>query len=146
MVRFRTTIEASGNNTGILVPDDVLAALDAGKRPKVVVTVGGHTYRSSVASMGGRYLISLSKENRTAAGVAGGDEVDVDVELDTAPRVVEVPPDLAAALDADPPARAAFDKLAYSHQLRHVLAVEGAKAAETRQRRIDAAIAMLRDG
>jgi len=145
-VRFRTTIEASGNNTGILVPDDVVATLGGGGRPKVVVTVGGHTYRSSVARMGGRYLVSLSRENRTAAGVGGGDEVDVDLELDEAPRVVEVPPDLAAALDADPVARAAFDELAYSHQQRHVLPVEAAKAPETRQRRIAGAIATLRAG
>jgi uncharacterized protein YdeI (YjbR/CyaY-like superfamily) len=108
------------------------------------VTVNGHTYRSTVASMGGRYLLPLSAENRSAAGVAAGDEVDVEVALDTAPRVVEAPDDLRPALDADPAAKAAWERLSYSHQRRHVLAIEGAKAAETRQRRIQKSLEMLR--
>lgn len=130
--------------TGIEVPADVVEALGSGKRPAVTVTVNGHTYRSTVASMGGRFLLPLSAENRSAAGVQAGDEVDVDVELDTAPREVEVPADLQAALDGDAEARAAWERLSYSHKRQHVLAIEGAKAAETRQRRIDKALAMLR--
>lgn len=146
-MRFRTTVELGGKTaTGMAVPPEVVEALGAGKRPAVTVTVGGHTYRSTIGSMGGRYLLPLSAENRAAAGVSAGDEVDVDVELDTAPRVVAVPDDFAAALAADPQAKAAFDKLAYSHQQRHVLAIERAKAVETRQRRIGKALEMLRDG
>jgi hypothetical protein len=125
------------------VPPEVVDSLGAGRRPAVRVTVGGHTYRSTIASMGGRFLLPLSAENRAAAGVAAGDCVEVDVELDDAPRVVQVPPDLAAALDAEPAARRRFDALSYSSQLRHVLAVEGAKAEATRQRRVAAAVATL---
>jgi hypothetical protein len=125
------------------VPPEVVESLGAGRKPAVRVTVGGHTYRSTVATMGGRFLLPLSAENRTAAGVAAGDPVEVDVELDHAPRVVEVPADLAAALDAEPAARRRFDALSYSAQRRHVLGVEGAKAEATRQRRVTAAVATL---
>jgi hypothetical protein len=143
-MRFSTTVELGGKTaTGMEVPPDVVEALGAGTKPPVRVTVGGHTYRSTIATMGGRFLLPLSAERRAAAGVAAGDRVEVDVELDTEPRTVEVPADLAAALDAEPAARARFDALAYSHQLRHVLAVEGAKAEATRARRIGAAVAML---
>lgn len=146
VMRFTTTITSSGKNiTGIPVPDEVVEALGGGRRPLVTVTVGGHTYPSAVASMGGRFMISLSKENRLAAGVAAGDEVEVDVELDTAPRQVSVPEDLAAALDAEPGLREAFERLAPSHRKEHVRAIEEAKAPETRERRIDKAVAMLRD-
>jgi hypothetical protein len=146
-MRFGTTVEAAGKTaTGLPVPADVVEALAAGKRPAVRVTVGGHTYRSTVAPRGGRFMVPLSGENRAAAGVAAGDTVEVELEVDTEPREVAVPADLAAALAGDEPARAAFERLAYSHQLRHVLAVEGAKAAETRQRRIDKTLEMLREG
>ncbi|HEU4841170.1 MAG TPA: DUF1905 domain-containing protein, partial [Ilumatobacteraceae bacterium] len=128
-MNFRTTIAQTGNNTGILVPDEIVSALGAGKKPKVRVTLNGHTYRSSIASMGGRFLISLSAENRAKAGAAGGDEVDVEVVVDDEPRVVEPPADFAAALAAAPAAAAAFAALSYSHQRQHVLAIEGAKAA-----------------
>lgn len=137
-MRFRSVVELGGKlATGIPVPDDVVEALGAGKRPPVRVTVGGHAYRTTVAPMGGRFFVPLSAANRESAGVAAGDEVDVTIELDTAPRTVDVPADLAAALDADPAARRAFDALSYSHQRAHVESVEGAKAPETRQRRID---------
>jgi hypothetical protein len=143
-MRFTTTIELHGKTaTGMAVPPEVVDALGGGKKPAVSVTVAGYTYRSSIASMGGRFLIPLSAERRAAAGVGAGDDVDVDVELDTEPRTVEVPADLAAALDAEPAARARFDVLPYSHQLRHVLAVEGAKTQATRARRVAAAVAML---
>ena len=142
-MRFRTTIALQGNNTGVVVPAEVVTALGAGKRPPVVVTLNGHTYRSSIASMGGRSLISLSKENRTKAGLVGGEELEVDVVVDDEPRVIEPPADLAAALAASPAAATAWAKLSYSHQRQHVLAIEEAKAPDTRQRRIDKAIATL---
>jgi len=143
-VEFRTTIAQTGTNTtGIVVPDEIVEQLGAGKRPKVTVTAGGHTWRSSIASMGGRFLIGVSAEIRRITGLAGGDDVDVTLELDTEPREVTVADDLAAALAAAPGARAAFDKLSYSHQRRHVMAIDDAKTPETRARRIDKAVAML---
>jgi Bacteriocin-protection, YdeI or OmpD-Associated/Domain of unknown function (DUF1905) len=146
-MRFRTTIVQSGKNTtGIQVPDEVMEALAAGKRPAVKVTVNGYSYRSTVASMGGAAMISLSAEHRAGARVAGGDEVEVDLELDTAPRQVDVPPDLAAALDAEPAARRTFDGLSYSNRSWHVLQVTGAKTDETRQRRIARSVETLKQG
>jgi hypothetical protein len=146
-MRFRTTIELGGKTaTGFEVPADVMEALGSGKRPAVRVTVGGYTYRSTVAVMGGRYMLPLSAENRTSAGVAAGDEVDVEVELDTEPRTLDVPADFAQALDAEPGARRVFDGLSYSQRRQHVLSVEGAKAPETRQRRIAKAVSQLRPG
>jgi uncharacterized protein YdeI (YjbR/CyaY-like superfamily) len=112
----------------------------------VRVTINGFTYRSTVASMGGRFMIGVSAENRAGAKVAGGDVVDVDVELDTAPRVVDVPKDFAAALKKDAKAKAMFDSLSYSNQNWHVSSIEGAKTDETRQRRIAKSVAALREG
>ncbi len=146
-MRFRTTILQSDKTaTGIRVPDEVVAALGAGKRPAVTVTINGFTYRSSIAVMGGVFMVGVSAENRAGAGVAGGDEVDVDIELDTAPREVTVPPDFAAALDAEPAARATFERLSYSNKSWHVLQITGAKTEETRQRRIAKSIDALREG
>jgi hypothetical protein len=146
-MRFRTTIEQSGKTTtGIRVPDEVVEALGAGKRPPVSVTINGYTYRSTVAVMGGVFMVSVSAEHRAGAGIAGGDEVDVDIELDTSPREVSVPADLAAALDAEPAARRMFDGLSNSNKSWHTLQIEGAKTDETRQRRIEKSIAALRDG
>ncbi len=146
-MRFRTTIVRSGKNTtGIQVPDEVVEALGAGKRPAVTVTVNGYSYRSTVASMGGVFMVGLSAEHRAGAGVAGGDEVEVDLELDSAPREVTVPPELAAALDAEPAARATFDGLSYSNKSWHVLQVTGAKTEETRQRRIAKSVEALKQG
>ena len=136
-VRFRTTLQASGaNTTGIEVPDDLVEALGAGKRPPVRVQLGSHQYDSTIARMGGRYLVSVSAENRTLAGVAAGDEIDVTLTVDTSARTVALPDDLAAALAAVPGGRARFDALAPSHRKEHVRAVEEAKKPETRQRRI----------
>jgi hypothetical protein len=132
--------------TGLPVPAEVVDGLGAGRRPPVHVRIGGHHYRTTIASRGGVYLLSLSAENRAAAGVAAGEEVEVDVELDTDPREVTVPADLAAALDSDDAARRAFERLSYSHQLRHVLAIEEANAPETRRRRVEKALEMLRSG
>jgi hypothetical protein len=146
-MRFRTTIVQSGKNTtGIQVPDEVVEALGSGKRPSVKVTVNGYSYRSTVASMGGVFMVSLSAEHRAGAGVGGGDEVEVDLELDKAPREVTVPPELAAALDAEPAARATFDGLSYSNKSWHVLQVTGAKTEETRRRRIARSVEALKQG
>ena len=147
MVNFRTVIELGGKTaTGFEVPASVVEAFGRGKRVPVRVTIGPHTYRSTVAVMDGRYLLPLSAENREAAGVRAGDEVDVTLELDDAPREVELPDDLAAALDAEPAARRTFDALSNSNQRYHVLQVTGAKSDETRQRRIAKSIATLRAG
>ena len=136
-ISFRTVILRAGKTaTGIEVPAELVAKLGASKRPPVRVTVNGHTYRSTVAVMGGKFMVGVSAENRAAAQVEGGDEVDVELELDTAPREVPVPADLAAALDRDPAARQRFDSLSYSRRQAHVLSVEGAKTDETRLRRI----------
>jgi Bacteriocin-protection, YdeI or OmpD-Associated/Domain of unknown function (DUF1905) len=144
-VRFRTTIELGGKTaTGMAVPASVVEALGKGKRPPVRVTLGGYTYRSTIAPMGGRFFIPVSAEVRSNANVEAGDEVDVEVELDTEPREVTVPPDLKEALQSDPEARARFDALSYSNQRRHVLSIEGAKTPETRRRRIDKTLAGLR--
>ena len=146
-MRFRTTVELGGKTaTGMRVPPEVVEGLGAGRKPAVRVTIGPHTYRSTIASRGGVYLLPVSAENRAAAGVAAGDEVDVDVQLDTEPREVTVPDDLAAALAGDEDARRVFEGLPYSHRQRHVLAVEGTKNPETRRRRIDKALEMLRAG
>src|SRR5207253_6790918 len=114
--------------------------------PPVKVTINGFTYRNTVAVMGGAYMIGVSAENRQGAGVAGGDEIDVELELDTAPREVTVPPDFAAALDADTEAKRFFEGLSYSNRNRHVILIEGAKTPETRERRIAKAIETLRQG
>ncbi|GAB2830984.1 hypothetical protein GCM10027176_39200 [Actinoallomurus bryophytorum] len=146
-MRFRATIELGGKTaTGFQVPDDVVTALGAGRRPPVRVTIGGHTYRSTVASMGGRFMVGVSAQNREAAAVAAGDEVDVDLELDTEPREVAVPEDLAAILDGEPEARRFFDGLSYSRKQWFVLRIEQAKKDETRRRRVDETVTMLREG
>jgi len=146
-MRFHTTIlQGDKTATGIRIPDEVVEALGAGKRPPIRVTINGFTYRSTVAVMGGAYMVGVSAENRAGAGVAGGDEVDVDIELDTAPREVTVPADFATALDAEPEARRTFDDLSNSNKGWHVFQVEGAKTDETRQRRIGKSIEALREG
>ena len=146
-MRFRATIELGGKTaTGIRVPAEVVESLGAGQRPRVSVTINGYTYRSTVAPMGGVYMLPVSAEARGGAGVAAGDEVDVDVELDTAPREVNVPTDLAAALDGDASAKRFFEGLSYSNKQRIVLSIEGAKTAETRERRIAKALSELQQG
>jgi hypothetical protein len=143
-MRFRAEIEAAGKTAaGIQVPPDVIDALGSGKKPAVTVTIGAHSYRSTVAPRGGVFLIPVSVENRRLAGVSAGDIVDVDLTLDTAPRTVTVPDDLAAALAENPTARAQFERLSYSNQLRHVLSVEDAKTPETRQRRVAKVVSTL---
>jgi bifunctional DNA-binding transcriptional regulator/antitoxin component of YhaV-PrlF toxin-antitoxin module len=146
-VRFRTTVHLGGKTaTGIQVPDEVVAALGAGKRPPVYVTINGYTYRSTVAPMGGEFWLPVSAEVRERSGVAAGDEVEVEVRLDSEPREVTIPPDFAEALAADADAQRFFDGLSYSNKRRLVLQIEGAKAAETRQRRIAKTVDALREG
>ncbi|MDQ3148853.1 MAG: YdeI/OmpD-associated family protein [Chloroflexota bacterium] len=146
-MRFRTTIEQNDKTaTGIRVPDEVVEALGSGKRPAVTVTINGYTYRNTIAVMSGVFMVGVSAEHRAGAGVAGGDEVDVDIALDTAPREVIVPDDFAAALDTEPKARATFDGLSYSNRSWHVLQVTGARTDETRQRRIGKSVDKLREG
>jgi len=146
-VKFRATVELGGKTaTGIEVSEDVVAALGSGNRPPVTVTIGGHTYRTTVARMGGRFLIGLSAENRTAAGVAAGDEVDVSIEPDAEPRQVEVPADLAEALALDHIARATFDGLSYTHRKEWVRWIEEAKKAETRATRLARTVESLHAG
>jgi hypothetical protein len=137
-------LQAGKTATGIEVPAAVMAQLGSSKRPPVEVTIDGHhTYRTTVAVMAGAFMVPVSAEQRKAAGIAGGQQIDVVLELDLAPRDVDVPADLAAALAAQPLARERFDALAPSRRKAHVVAVEGAKAAETRQRRIDAVLKQL---
>lgn len=146
-MRFRTTIlQGDKSATGIEIPAQIVDSLGAGKRPAVTITINGFTYRSSVAVMGGTYMVGVSAENRAGTGVKGGDEVDVDIELDTAPREVVVPPDFAAALDAEPAARSTFDRLSYSNRSWHTYQLSAAKTDETRQRRIAKSIEALRAG
>ena len=146
-MRFLATIRLNGKSaTGIPVPPDVVAVLGESKRPAVRVTVNGFTFRSTIASMRGEFMLPLSGERREAAGVAAGDEVEVEVELDTEVREVAVPTDLAAALTAVAGAREAFDRLAYGHRKEHVRAIEEAKQDETRRRRIARTVEMVAEG
>ena len=145
-VKFRTTILAAGKTaTGIVVPPKVVEQLGSHKRPPVKVTINGHTYRSTIAVMGGRYMVGVSAENRSAAGVGAGDKVDVSVELDTEPREVKLPADFKKALAKHSAAKRHFEGLSYSKKRFFVLPIEGAKTAETRERRIDKAVATLRE-
>jgi hypothetical protein len=145
-MRFRAELESTGRTTaGFEVPESVVEALGGGKHPQVSATVNGYAFRTSIARMGGRYLLGMSADRRRQAGVTAGGVLDVDVALDTAPREVELPEDLGAALDADPEATAFWDTLSYSKQQWHVLQVTGAKKAGTRAGRVEKSVAMLRE-
>ncbi|ACT04162.1 YdeI/OmpD-associated family protein [Paenibacillus sp. JDR-2] len=146
-MKFRATIELSKKTaTGIEVPVEVIENLGSGKRPAVCVTLGDFTYRTTVGSMGGKYMIPVSAEVRAAAGVAAGDEVDVNIELDNEPRELVIPEDFSGALDQKQEARQFFEGLSYSNKRRFILNIEDAKTAETRQRRMDKAISLLSEG
>ena len=146
-MRFQATVQLNGKTaTGIEVPDEAVAELGQGQRPPVRVTIGGYSYRTTVARLGGRFLVPLSTENRAAAGVAAGDEVEVDLELDNTPREVEVPADLAAALGQDDTARANFEALPYSHRKEWVRWVTEAKKPDTRTTRITKTVQSLHEG
>jgi len=140
-VRFVTTLIQGEhmNVVGFVVPEDVVEALGGGKRPSVKVTINGYAYRNTVAVMGGGFVVGVAAEHRAKAHVAGGDTVEVQIELDTEPRTVEVPADLAAAL-SQVDATAAFEGLAFTYRKEHVRSVEDAKTPETRNRRIEAVV------
>lgn len=146
-MKFRVTLELNGKTaTGIEVPSDVVAALGAGQRPPVLVTLGDYTYRTTVARMGGRFLVGVNASHRAAAGVAAGDVLDVEIVNDTAPREVPVPDDLATALAADGKAAATFEALSYTHRKEWVRWIEEAKKPETRAARLVKTVASLREG
>jgi hypothetical protein len=146
-MRFRAELESTGGTAaGFEVPAQVVEGLGGGGHPKVSVTVDGFTFRTSIAKMGGRFLLGVSAERRARAGIEAGQVLDVEVELDTAPRETEVPDDLAAALAADAQAKKFWDTLSHSKQSWHVHQVTSAKKAETRAARVEKSIAMLREG
>lgn len=146
-INFRATVDLNGKTaTGIEIPAEVVEELGAGKKPPVRITIGGFTYRSTIASRGDRFLVGVSAENRKGAGVAAGDEVEVAIELDTEPREVSVPPDLAEALGRDAAAKAFFEGLTHSQKQGFVVPIEEARKPETRQRRLEKALGMLREG
>lgn len=146
-MKFSGELRATGGNTtGFQLPDATVEELGGGGRPKVVVTVNGYTFRSSIARMGGEYWLGVSAERRAAAGVKAGDLLDLEIELDTAPREIEVPADLAAALDADPAAKAFWGTLSYSNQRWHAEQITGARKPETRAARVTKSVDMLRAG
>lgn len=136
-MKFRTEVELGGKTaTGLRVPDEVVAGLGGGKRAAVVVAVGAYSYRTTIAVMGGPSYVPLSAEHRAAAGVSAGDMVDVTIELDTAPREVDVPADLAAAFADREDAAAFFQTLSYSNRKEWVRWIEEAKKPETRAARV----------
>ena len=146
-MRFQTTVELGGKTaTGLLVPDEVVTALAAGRRPAVRVTVGGHQYRTTIATMGGRFLVPLSAENRTAAGVVAGDQVTVDLDLDLDSREVAVPIDLDDAWAVEPAARTFFDGLSYTQRKEWVRWIEEAKRPQTRDDRVRKTVTALAEG
>ncbi len=146
-MRFISTLTLDGKTaTGITVPEEVVAALGGGKRPRVRVTLNGYTYQSTVARMRGDYKIPVSAAVREQIGLTAGDQVEVSIALDQEERVVAVPADLAAALEEDPVAKKTFESLSVSKRKQHVLAVEGAKTAGTRERRISKVLAELTAG
>ena len=146
MVNFRTTLwAAGGNNVGIVVPDDVVLSFGRGKRVPVVVTINGdYSYRNTITSMGGQFLISFNAETRAATGKGAGDDIEVDLEVDDAPRTVDIPAPLAEALDADPVATELWSTLSYSKQRAHAESIASAKTDETRARRVQNVMDALR--
>ncbi len=142
-MKFKTKIVQTGNNTGINVPADIVEKLNAGKKPPVKITVNNYTYRSSVAVMGGLFMVSLSSENRSKANVAGGDEVEINIELDTEPRTVDLPGELQKILDKNPVAKKNFEALSPSNKKAIVLSITDAKTEETKKKRIEKALTTL---
>jgi len=145
--RFRTTIlQGDKTATGIVVPNEVVEALGAGKKPPVRVTLNGYTYRSTVATVSGAFMVGVSADVRAAAGVKGGDELEVAIDLDTAPREVDVPADFATALASEPEAQRFYESLSYSIRKLHADSISGAKTPETRERRLAKAMELMRAG
>lgn len=143
-MKFTAPLLLAGKTaTGFVVPDEVVTELGAGKRPPVKVTINGYTYQNTIAPMGGQFMVGVSAEHRKGAGVEAGDLLQIEVELDAAPREVTPPADLLAALDAVPGARQRFDALSYTMRKEHTRSVESAKAEATRLRRIEKIVAGL---
>jgi uncharacterized protein YdeI (YjbR/CyaY-like superfamily) len=145
-MKFMARIVPSGNATGVEVPDHVMQALGPQGRPPVSITINGHTWRSRVAAMRGQRLIGISAAHRTAAGIREGDIIEVDVEIDEAPRTVIEPADLAEVLNSYPEARASFDRLPFGLRQKHVTAIEDAKSTVVRERRISKLVTVLKSG
>ena len=146
-MKFKTVILQAGKTaTGIVVPPEVVEGLNSGKKPAVLVAFSGHTYRSTIATMGGDFMIPVSSEIRGITGVASGDEVEVELQLDTAPRELGVPADFSEALDRAPEARQFFETLSYSNKRRFTWSISDAKTPETRQRRIEKSVESLKTG
>lgn len=147
MIRFTAPLQPRGPAAAVVLDDAQVAAVGEGaKRFPVVATVNGYTWRTSVTRMRGEFLLGLNREVREGAGVQAGDDVEVTVELDAAPREVEVPAALAAALAADPQASASFERMAFTHRKEYARWIAEAKAEETRQRRAQQALEMIRAG
>lgn len=145
MPTFRTVLVQKGNNVGIVVPDEVVDSFGVGKRVPVVVTVdGGYSYRNTISSMGGRFMISFNADTRAKTGRGGGDEVEITLEHDTAPRTVEMPEALATAVAGEPALLAAWERLAPSHQKEFARSIDEAKGDDTRARRVEKALEKLR--
>ncbi|MGV9559464.1 YdeI/OmpD-associated family protein [Streptomyces sp. NPDC003401] len=144
-MKFRTLVEPPEPMRGLEVPAEIIDELDAGKRPPVTITINDHSWNSRIAIMRGRYLIGLSKANREAAGVETGEEIEVDLAVDTQPRTITEPDDLVQALDADPVARTAYDQLSPSRKRAYIHTIESAKKPETRHSRIQKTLATLRN-
>ncbi|WP_395449901.1 DUF1905 domain-containing protein [Aminobacter sp. UC22_36] len=144
-MKFQALVIPSGNATGVEVPDEIMQALGPKGRPPVTITINGHSWRSRVAAMRGQRLIGISAAHRAAAGISEGDIVEIDVELDVAPREVAEPADLADALNDCTQARTSFDRLPFGLRQKHVKTIEVAKSAEVRERRIGKLIAGLKD-
>ena len=145
-VKFDATVAATGNKTGIVVPDELIERLGAGRRPAVVVNLNGYEYRSTVGIMGGKHMISISAAVRKETGVKGGDPISVKLTIADTPRQVDIPDDLARALGAEPDVASFFSKLSNSLQRYHVDNINGAKTPETRQRRVEKAVSLFRQG
>lgn len=145
-MKFKTKILQSGNNTGIEVPETVITALNTGKKPPVVVTLNNYTYRNTVAVMGGKYLIALSAEHRKNANVKGGDELEVDIQLDTEPRITELPKDFKILLDKNKKASDFYERQPPSGKKKILTLIESAKSGETRSRRMAGIITSLEQG
>jgi hypothetical protein len=146
-MEYRGELEQTGGNTtGFRIPDEFVAGLGGGGRPKVVVRVGEFEFRSSIARMGGEYWLGVSAERRAAGGLEGGHVYDLGIELDAAPRTVEVPEDLAAALAAEPEVKAFWESISFSNQRWHAEQLTSAKTAETRARRLAKSLDLLRAG
>ena len=146
-IKFKTILLQAGKTaTGIVIPDEIVENMGAGKKPPVKITINGYTYRNTVAVMGGQFMVGVSAEHRQGAGVKGGEEIEVTIELDTEPRVAEVPEDLQRALDKNKSAAQHFEKLSYSKKRALILPLQDAKTEETRKKRLEKTIETLNAG